>query len=55
MELQNKILKDFSEAISNTLCDGHTKLIDFQIGIITDSEALPLLYNELYVCYQVIY
>ena len=52
-ELQNKILKDFSDAIKNLLCDGHDKMIDFQHGIVVTSAALPELYNELYLEYQV--
>ena len=53
MEFQNSILRDFSEAIKNLLCDGHDKMIDFQHGIVVTSAALPQLYNELYLEYQV--
>ena len=53
LELQNKILKEFSEAIKNLLCDGHDKMIDFQHGIVVTSAALPQMYDELYLEYQV--
>ena len=35
------------------LVEGHTKLIDFQRGIITSSNALPMLYEQLVVEYGV--
>ena len=53
MELQNKILTDFVEAIKNMLCNGHNNMIDFQHGIVVSSAALPQLYDELYLEYQV--
>ena len=53
LELQTKILKDFSYVIGHMLVEGHTKLIDFQRGIITSSNALPMLYEQLVVEYGV--
>ena len=53
MELQNKILTDFAEAVKNMLCNGHNNMIDFQHGIVVSSAALPQLYDELYLEYQV--
>ena len=51
LELQNKILKDFSSAIENLVCSGKPDLIDFQYGIITCSNALPMLFIELKIEY----
>ena len=50
-ELQNKILKDFSTAIEHLVCYGKPEKIDFQFGIITSSNALPMLFIELKIEY----
>ena len=52
LELQNSILEKFSHAIENLICEGHTKMIDFQYGILTSSAALPMLYDELLIEYK---
>ena len=51
LELQNKILNDFSTAIEKLLCYGKPEKIDFQYGIITSSNALPMLFIELKIEY----
>ena len=52
-ELQIKILKDFTEAVQNLICNGHIDMIDFQHGIVVSNTALPQLYDQLVIEYQV--
>ena len=52
-DLQDKILTDMVETVKNMLCNGHNNMIDFQHGIVVSSAALPQLYDELYLEYQV--
>ena len=52
-DLQCKILKDFTEAVKNMICNSHVDMIDFQHGIVVSNNALPELYNQLYLEYQV--
>ena len=52
LELQNSILTDFSQLVENMLVGNHVNLIDFQYGVITCSNALPMLYIELQFQYQ---
>ena len=52
LELQNSILKDFSHLVENMLVGKHVNLIDFQYGVISCSNALPMLYIELQFQYQ---
>ena len=51
LELQNSILKEFSKLVENMLVGEHKNLIDFQYGIITCSNALPMLFEELQLEY----
>ena len=53
LELQNKILKDMSLAVQNLICNGHLDMIDFQHGIVVSNVALPQLYDQLVMEYQV--
>ena len=52
-ELQKKILKDMTEAVQNLICNGHLEMIDFQHGIVVSNVALPQLYDQLVMEYQV--
>ena len=52
-ELQMKILKDMTEAVQNLICNGHVEMIDFQHGIVVSNVALPQLYDQLVMEYQV--
>ena len=48
-----KILKDMTEAVQNLICNGHVEMIDFQHGIVVSNVALPQLYDQLVMEYQV--
>ena len=52
LEEQLNALEKFKSRVKNLLVLGHNKRIDWQIGVETSSNALPLLFGQLQLQYQ---